>query len=90
MVVDNDHRLSIMELDGCLHRPRRKELPMEISLTVKQIRGMLGLTQEEFANKLEIKLSTYVKKENGTSEWSAKELFRISDISQIPPTKIII
>ena len=79
-----------MELDGRSQPPQRKELPMEISLTVKQIRGMLGLTQEEFAKKLEIKLSTYVKKENGASEWSAKELFRISDISQIPATKIII
>ncbi len=63
---------------------------MEIYLTVKQIRGMLGLTQEEFANKLNIKLSTYVKKENEKSELTAKELRRISEISNVPLDKILI
>ncbi len=63
---------------------------MDIYLTVKQIRGMLGLTQEEFANKLNIKLSTYVKKENEKSELTAKELHRISEISNVPLDKILI
>lgn len=63
---------------------------MEHNLTIKQIRGMLGLTQKEFAEKLEIKLSTYVNKENGRTEWSVKEIKTIMNLSQVPFDKIVV
>lgn len=61
---------------------------MEDKLTVKQIRGLLQLTQKEYADKLNVKLATYVNKENGKTEWSAPEFIRISATSGIPLERI--
>ena len=72
------------------HITSTKGVPMEHNLTIKQIRGMLGLTQKEFAEKLEIKLSTYVNKENGRTEWSVKEIKTIMNLSQVPFDKIVV
>lgn len=48
---------------------------------LKQLRRQLGLTQQEFAEKLSLKLRTYQAYEQGRSEPSIKTLLAISSIT---------
>ena len=46
---------------------------------VKGYRNMLGLTQDEFAEAVNIAARTYYNKEKGISQFSVEELIRIKD-----------
>ena len=59
-----------------------------MKLKVKAIRANLNMSQKEFADILEMSLSTYQKKEQGISPWLFEEIVKIAnkfniDINQI-------
>lgn len=54
------------------------------TLTVKQVRLLMGLTQSEMAKKLDLKTATYINKEKGISSWKVQEAAKIEKISGRP------
>lgn len=66
----------------------KKEV-IQMDLTPKQIRMMLGMTQKEMAEKLGITVMTLYRKENKESKWSLLEIEEISRLSNIPKSQII-
>lgn len=57
-------------------------------LSVKAIRANMNLNQEAFAKLIEMPLSTYRTKEQGLSDWSYKEIIKISKVSGVPVSSI--
>lgn len=48
-----------------------------MSLSVKAVRANVGLSQEEFAKKIDMPISTYRLKEQGKSPWLFEEICKI-------------
>lgn len=53
---------------------------MEIKNKVKGYRIMLGLTQQEVANKLNISISSYINKESGRTAFKDNEKMSFKDL----------
>lgn len=53
---------------------------MEIKNKVKGYRIMLGLTQQEVANKLNISISSYINKESGRTAFKDNEKMLFKDL----------
>lgn len=47
---------------------------------LKRLRLRNGFTQESLSKEADIKLSTYIKKENGLTKFTVEEAFKISKI----------
>lgn len=50
-------------------------------LTVKAIRVASGRTQQEFADLIEMPVATYIKKEQGHSDFTFNEMVKICDVT---------
>ena len=53
----------------------------DIKKNLKVLRASLNLTQEEFASFINIPISTYRKKENGNTNFTLEEAYKISKIA---------
>ena len=49
-------------------------------VTVKELRKLTGLSQKEFAEKVEIPMTTYRRYENDASKMEVGKLFKICDM----------
>lgn len=58
-------------------------------VSVEEIRTLSRLSQKEFAQKVGLAYSTYVKKERGETDFFANEINRISLTFHIPMDKIV-
>ena len=54
-----------------------------VKMTVEAIRVQMGMTQEEFAEKLGISTSTYIQKVKKRAEWKGSELNKIKHLSGV-------
>lgn len=60
------------------------ELKNDAKLTITEIRMLVGCTQKEFAKKVSIPYSTYVKKESGKTKFLISEVGNICKETNIP------
>lgn len=57
-------------------------------ITLKELRQLTGLNQEEFAKKVEIPLTTYRRYEKNPQSMEAGRLFRMCDLLGVPVNNI--
>jgi len=57
---------------------------MNIKITPKGLRVSQGYKQKEIANKLNISLTQYRRKENGVARFYADEMYKLSKIYDVP------
>ena len=54
-------------------------------LTMKQVRGITGLSQKEFAEKIGLTLSALVRRESGKTKWTLEEVHKVCLAFDIDP-----
>jgi len=70
--------LCIMITDGLI--THRKEKAMQ-KITVEAIRTNMKMNQEQFARTIGMAPSTYIKKEQGVTDFTFKEITKIAEVS---------
>ncbi len=58
--------------------------------TVREIRFLLGVTQEEFAPIVGLSKMQLWARENGETEWSMREISLVSEVTGVPINRIAI
>lgn len=78
--------IRIVKEEGLTHKQAVERFLLKKS--VRQIRKQMHETQEEFAEHIGMKASTYKRKEAGASKWKWVEIKNISIYSKVPVGEI--
>lgn len=54
-------------------------------LTMRQVRGITGLSQKEFAKKIGMSMASLLRRENGKTKWTLEEVHKVCLAFNIDP-----
>ena len=81
-------RKTIIELRVAL-KTTREEVTIMMTRELKSIRVRKDLTQEEIAEKLEMSVTAYSKRENGHIEFSVSEVRKVKEVLNLSDEEVI-